>query len=47
MKMNRDVKYDKRIMDIIIEKLEERHVLDHWNSYHYRIRELWVNKTLK
>jgi hypothetical protein len=47
LNMNKDFKSEKRLMDIIIEKLEERHILDHWEAYLYKIKDTWVNKTCK
>lgn len=45
--MKEETKFESRIMDLIIKKLEERNLLDYWDFNHYQIRELWVNRTLK
>ena len=38
---------NKRIIDLVNEKLEERNIIEHWETFSHRIIESWTNLSLK
>ena len=38
---------DKRIIDLIMDELEERHIIEHWETYSSKIVETWIGKISK
>jgi hypothetical protein len=46
--MNELFKQDnKRIIDLVNEKLEERQIIEHWESFSHVIKNNWVNRSCK
>jgi hypothetical protein len=35
---------DKRIIDLIMERLEERHIIENWETYSPEIVETWMSR---
>ena len=38
---------NKRIIDLVNEKLEERNIIEHWETFSHKIIESWTNLSLK
>jgi hypothetical protein len=45
--MELKVKFDERIIDLIMKEVEKRNDLSYYDFYHYQVKELWVNKSCK